>query len=353
MRKFLPEELRVPVKTKSFVKSKKWGNLNAILQQSLGIDHVQFESFLASRSIRVNAISVDQNLYLPPSTEIVLFWRQNEYLPSLRDEKVGWNTIVHVDKDYLVTDKVASLPTIPTRDNGKQHFIDYLHRTLPRHLTTSPLLMTTRLDAGTHGLLVFARSPTFQGDFNKLFNAKKIKKLYQAVVVGWKEDIATPQTLTHYLSDSSRIDVGHPEEQLEDEHAVVVHSYSQPDRVTARVTASLVPTQTEVREAKLIILEARDVAESSLPLRPFAVDFTRQLLKEKTLKLLTIQLITGRTHQIRSQLSQLGLHIVGDWLYDCPPEWVPMPSPLALCCSSLEFVHPYTKETKRDRKSVV
>lgn len=103
---------------------------------------------------------------------------------------------MHVDKDYLVTDKVASLPTIPTRDNGKQHFIDYLHRTLPRHLTTSPLLMTTRLDAGTvaflplhlllgtHGLLVFARSPTFQGDFNKLFNAKKIKKLYQAVVVG-------------------------------------------------------------------------------------------------------------------------------------------------------------------------
>jgi hypothetical protein len=55
---------------------------------------------------------------------------------------------VAIDKDYLVTDKVASLPTIPTRDNGRQHFIDYLHRTLPRHLATGPLLMTTRLDAG-------------------------------------------------------------------------------------------------------------------------------------------------------------------------------------------------------------
>jgi hypothetical protein len=67
-------------------------------------------------------------------------------------------------------------------------------------------------------------------------------------------------------------------------------------RVAARVNASLEPTPNEAKDAKLIILEARDVRETSLPLRPFAKEFTKRLLdEEKTLKLLTIQLITG-TH---------------------------------------------------------
>jgi 23S rRNA-/tRNA-specific pseudouridylate synthase len=47
-----------------------------------------------------------------------------------------------------------------------------------------------------------------------------------------------------------------------------------------------------------------------------------------------IQIITGRTHQIRIQLSQLWLPIVGDWLYWCNWDF------LHLTSSKLEFVDP-------------
>lgn len=65
-------------------------------------------------------------------------------------------------------------------------------------------------------------------------------------------------------------------------------------RVPSRVAATLGPTEEESREAKLIILEAKDCTASCLPLRPFPLEFTQRLLcEEPSAKLLTIQLITG------------------------------------------------------------
>jgi hypothetical protein len=58
--------------------------------------------------------------------------------------------------------------------------------------------------------------------------------------------------------------------------------------------ASIEKTETESLESQLIITTAEDCSESSLPFRPFDKALIKKLLKEeKSLKLLTIQLITG------------------------------------------------------------
>jgi hypothetical protein len=62
-------------------------------------------------------------------------------------------------------------------------------------------------------------------------------------------------------------------------------------------------------------------------------------MSEGRWKELDIELITGRTHQIRAQLKAEGVVIVGDWLYGSP--FVPIGDTFALCCQ-------YVKKTPLD-----
>jgi len=271
--------------------------------------------------------------------------------------------------------------------------------------------MTSRLDAGTHGLLMFARSAEFQGQYNTLLQTRKIKKHYQAVVIGWKEGTKVPLTLNHYLSVAQKVDflirwkeetkvpltlshylsvaqkvdfLAQPSkyvEERETEDATISTSFDNEIRIPSKVSAAYEMDDVHQLEAKLIIKSVEDViyypsqnkscnhvdntsafddenkgnnnkkpkVARCLPLRAFDDEFIQRLMaKETNLKLLTIELITGRTHQIRSQLEKEGLYIIGDWLYNTPStlEWVLPRRPLALCCSSLEFQHPTTKEQK-------
>jgi 23S rRNA-/tRNA-specific pseudouridylate synthase len=392
---------------KSYLKLKKWCNINQLLRSSFGIEEIKMKQMLESSSIRVNGTAITHNLHLPPNSGVLIFWRPSTYLPS---QEESWNPIVAIEKDYIVTDKIPSLPTIPTIDNGNQNFMSYLRGKLPRHLACGSFLMTSRLDAGTHGLLMFARSAEFQGQYNTLLQSRKIKKHYQAVVIGWKEGTKVPLTLCHYLSVAQKVDflirwkeetkvpltlshylsvaqkvdflaqsANHVEER-ETEDATISTSFDNEIRIPSKVSAAYEMDDVHQLESKLIIKSVEDViyyppqdknnhvdnnisvfeesngdniktpkAPRCLPLRAFDDEFIQRLMaKETNLKLLTIELITGRTHQIRSQLEKEGLYIIGDWLYNTTStlEWVLPRRPLALCCSSLEFQHPTTKEQK-------
>lgn len=98
-----------------------------------------------------------------------------------------------------------------------------------------------------------------------------------------------------------------------------------------------------------------------LPLRPFSLAALNDLYTKyhTPLTLLTLQLLTGRTHQIRAQLHREGLPLLGDWLYRPEPGngderdslamlplsvWCPHENTFALCCVRLAF--PYDTQHK-------
>ena len=68
---------------------------------------------------------------------------------------------------------------------------------------------------------------------------------------------------------------------------------------------------------------------------------TEKIIKEQNRTILSIDLLTGRFHQIRAQLSHMGHPIVGDVKYKAGSSY---PEGIALVADRLEFVHPLSGE---------
>jgi 23S rRNA pseudouridine1911/1915/1917 synthase len=149
-----------------------------------------------------------------------------------------------------------------------------------------------RIDRPTSGIVLMGRTSKVLTRLNKMFQKKdEIKKIYWAVVDGQPDPVEG--RLEHYVVRSKQIN----------------KSYAY-DR--------------EMEGGKHAILTYRTIAKSD---RYF---------------LLEIELLTGRHHQIRAQLSRIGIHIKGDLKYGYPrsnPD-----GGIHLHARRVEFLHPVKRE---------
>ena len=170
--------------------------------------------------------------------------------------------------DYVVIDKPAGIPVHPTCDNAVENVAIQIGSLLGVKLGTMQ-----RLDIATQGLMVLAKTREFQIRFSRWLETRKVVKKYRALI---------PRPLT-------------PRE--------VIH-YMQPGERAPRVVGA------EPREGwKLCALRIDEVVAAGGP----------QTFEAR------VTLLTGRNHQVRTQLSALGAPILGDELYGSK-----LPAPLGL-----------------------
>lgn len=149
-----------------------------------------------------------------------------------------------------------------------------------------------RLDRPTSGILVLAKTSKALTRINKQFAEKSTEKIYWAIVTGKPKE--TPTRLQHYL-------VRKPAQNK---------SYAHKKEVPNSKMAELIYTKKQV--------------------------FNRYSLVE-------IELLTGRHHQIRAQLSAEGLTIKGDLKYGAKrPN---NDGSIHLHARRLTLMHPTLKET--------
>ena len=152
--------------------------------------------------------------------------------------------------------------------------------------------VTHRLDRPVSGLVVFARTSKALARLNDMFRNGEIHKTYWAITQKCPEP--SEGTLTHWITRNTQQN----------------KSYAH-DR--------------QVPNSKQAILNYRLIG------------------KTDNYHLLEIQLMTGRHHQIRCQLSHIGSPIKGDLKYGAKrsnPD-----GSISLHARRIEFVHPVTKET--------
>lgn len=164
-----------------------------------------------------------------------------------------------------------------------------------------------RLDRDTSGVVLIAKTTEALAAFSKLFASREIEKSYTAIVHG------IPQSVPCVIE----LPIG------KDETSLISYKYC-------------------------VTQKGKDAITCIESAEPTGANYS----------LLTIKILTGRTHQIRVHCCSIGHPVVGDKLYglseDAYIAWREDPGTLtrdlllprhALHCRKLQFVHPFLQET--------
>ncbi|UTA46339.1 pseudouridine synthase [Simiduia sp. 21SJ11W-1] len=211
--------------------------------------------------------------------------------PSLKQPLASPTTnpvIVYEDDHLLVIDKPANMLSVPGRGPDKQDCaIARIQQSHPQ------ALIVHRLDYATSGLLVVALSKAVHRSLSKLFEVRAIQKRYCATVDG----------------------------QVAQDHGEITLPLicDWPNRPLQKVDfAQGKPACTQYR----VLSRDAHADTSRVALTP----------------------ITGRSHQLRVHMQQIGHPIVGDEFYAPPAAFNKAPR-LLLHAEYLAFEHPVTNRT--------
>ena len=210
--------------------------------------------------------------------------------------------VLHADDHVIVVEKPADLVVHPGAGHGEGTLV---HGLLARYPEIAEVGaperpgIVHRLDRGTSGLLMVARTPHAHEALSAALARREVHRGYVALVLGMPAD--DRGVIDAPIGRSTR----HPTK-------MTVTANGRPARTHYQVTARM-PRRT-------------DPPDEEIPYDSASLD---------------LQLETGRTHQIRVHLSAISHPVLGDSQYGAPPA-PPITHP-ALHAQSLKFTHPVTQ----------
>lgn len=179
--------------------------------------------------------------------------------------------IVYEDNNILLVNKPADVPVHEDDSNNKNNLIVYIQSYLYKKGEYNPSdeqsfapALCNRIDRNTSGIVIAAKNAEALREMNVLIKERSISKFYIAAVhgnMGKKSD-----TLTAYLSKNEKTNT--------------VAVYDSPRPGTKRIVTKY-----------------------------------RTLSEKNGLSLIEVELITGRTHQIRAHMAHIGHPLLGDGKY--------------------------------------
>lgn len=241
------------------------------------------------------AVRTTRSLKLTEGDEVVVDAPDVAAEQGLRPDPEVAVDLVYADDDVIVVDKSPDLVVHPGAGHGSGTLVQGLLARFPELAGVGepdrPGIVH-RLDRGTSGLLVVARTQQAYEGLVAALSAREVTREYVALV--W----------------------GHPESPRGLIDAPIGRSAREPTRMAVSNRGREARTRYEVEAT---YDEPAPVA------------------------LLTCRLETGRTHQIRVHLAAIGHPVVGDARYDGAREAIPLERPF-LHAARLAFAHPVTGE---------
>jgi 23S rRNA pseudouridine1911/1915/1917 synthase len=271
--------------------------LAAIVREQTGVTWSRARALCTEGRVTVNGLRcLDPALRVPPGAEVVV----DERAPKLRAGALPESAIVFWDRDLVVVDKPVGMLSIPYEPGDKDTLVDctrILLRRMDKRGFRPELGVVHRLDKDTSGLMVFARTLDAKRILAAQFRAHDIERVYHAIAHG---TVAARRIETHLIldrGDGLRGSYGH----------------------FRRHKGGIPP------EAKR------------------SVTHVKPLTRLAGATLVECRLETGRQHQIRIHLSELGHPLIGERVYirDYSGPRIEAARPM-LHARVLGFVHPRT-----------
>lgn len=243
----------------------------------------QLKFLIALGAVYVNRSRIlDADFKLHQEDELRVHLEPKRY-PYNKEELL--KRIVYECEDFVIFNKPSGIPMHSTLDNAQENLTACF---------TPRLLVTNRLDVPTSGLVLLAKNKIFQAYYNQLLTDRKVKKTYQALTLN--------------------------------EPALGLHKHFM---IVSEKAPKKLLTQEEFESQQL---KCEECLLEIIKTEAFEFDIGKKIEIKAPGFLSTVNLITGRTHQIRAQLSKLNCPIVGDEMYGG------ITAPIfGLHCSGLEF----------------
>ena len=199
--------------------------------------------------------------------------------------------VVYEDNQIIVVIKPHNVPSQADNSNDSDLLSQVKNYVKEKYNKTGEAFigLVHRLDRPTGGLMVFARTSKAASRLSSQMQSGKFKKLYYCVIEGRVKN--NTQRLVNYLKKDEKRNIVTIAPQLE----------------------------SGVKKAELVY---------------------NCLEKNENHSFLEVQILTGRSHQIRVQLANIGYPIFGDMKYNKKAQ----KGNLALWAGRLEFEHPVTKQ---------
>jgi pseudouridylate synthase len=264
---------------------------------------------------------------------------RNEGIITINDEPATWNTLVHggdhlvmkltpeqefslspmdldivyEDEHILVINKAAGVlmhPTSTVRDHTLANGVLYYYQETHQHYDFHPV---HRLDKDTSGIVIIAKTSVVQHAFDKKHTP--FYKTYDAIVEGKLPSV--PLTINWPIGRKP---------------GSIIERYCTNEGKPARTDITVISHNTRPIVDKSPIIDSNTIIGSNnMADGNCETHFTH----------VQCLLHTGRTHQIRVHVSQLGYPLAGDDLYGGHLDYIQRQ---ALHAARVSFHHPMTNE---------
>lgn len=259
--------------------------LRDILRQVMGVSYGAMKSAKWDGRITVNGVPTPVDAIMREGDVVAIRWKDAPVY-AVKPYPLPL-TIPYEDEHLYVIDKPAPLAS----QSSANHPDDALENVLFSHLGCPADYVyrpVNRLDKGTSGLMLVAKTPHAQHRLQRLLHTEEFRRTYLAVVEG------------HLPSPRGTVDA----------------PIGKEDAASIR---------------RLVMADGKP-----------SVTHYEVLRESASRSLVRLVLETGRTHQIRVHMAHLGCPVCGDFLYGA--ELPQLPGRFALHSHEVQLLHPLTGE---------